>query len=197
MKRLVLWLAIASEVAVGTPLARVELVDSGSPLLVSGRSYVGPYKVQLDKREVEVLCIDFADESKVGTNWSAYVSNLGDQLVHTYHPDKLTLYREEAYLYSLIVQPGSDRIGLQGAAWAILDPTYKPNSSATAWIDKAMRNYASIELNRFAILTDSSTKGETRNQEFITMLPVPEPNWLCVLVGMLLTTLSVMGRRRN
>lgn len=197
MKKLILCLAAASAIAQATPLAQVKLIDSGSPLLSSGGTYVGPYKLKVNDRLLNVLCIDLADESRPGAHWSAYLSSLPGQLDQTYHPDEIIQYKEEAYLYSLIVQPGADRVALQGAAWAILDAAYKPSRAAKVWMALAARNYADIDLNGFTIISDSQRHSEKRNQEFITMLDVPEPGLLSVLVGLMLTTVALVGRRRN
>jgi hypothetical protein len=54
-------------------------------------------------------------------------------------------YEEEAYLFSLITQPGADRIDIQHAAWAITGG-YTANSAAQHYVDLAAANYSTLNL---------------------------------------------------
>ncbi len=186
-----------SWVLAAAPITRVTLVNAGHPLVSDGSYYVGPYTLALDSRDVSVLCIDFADRSKVGAQWNAYVSPVAGSLAHTYHPGGLFAYEEEAYLYTLIAKTGADRVDIQHAAWAILDPTYQPNKAAEKWVSQAANNYRSIDPNDFVIVSEAPGQAGVREQELITLALTPEPALMNLLAGLLAISLAVIGRRRN
>lgn len=195
MKKLILCSLVMSVAALATPLTSVRLIDAGHPLESNGREYVGPYTLQLNGQSLAVLCVDYLDETKPGDQWAAYLSPLTGDLTHAYRRGDLIQYQEEAYLYTQIVQPGADRIALQAAAWAITDVAYQPSKAAAAWIARAEREYATVDLTGFAVISDAAGRFGARRQKFITRIDVPEPGLLNVLAGLLLVTVALVGRR--
>ena len=180
---------------VATPIAPVVLVDAGH-LKNDGAYYVGPYDIRIDGRSVAALCIDFEDESKVGERWSASVSNLSGSLSATYHPGDRLKYEEEAYLFTLITKPGADRIGLQHAAWALLDPGFATDRTAQKWIIEASKEYGTVDLAGFSIVSEVAGYKGARRQEFLTAAS-PEPFFINFFGGLIAIGLVLLGRRRG
>jgi len=154
----------------------VKLVDAGHPPLSDGHYYVGPYDLLINGQTVAALCIDFADRTNIGQSWTAYLSNVGGDISHTYHPTFDVKYQEEAYLYSLITQPGADRKDIQHAAWAITGG-YWANSDAQYYVDLAAANYDTLDLAGYQIV--SGINWDNHEQEFLIYTPpcptAPEP----------------------
>jgi hypothetical protein len=73
-------------------------------------------------------------------------------------------YKEEAYLFSLITQPGADRIDIQHAAWAITGG-FTANSAAQHYIDLAAANYSTFNLAGYEIV--SGINSANHQQEFL------------------------------
>jgi hypothetical protein len=188
---------LAGSALLAAPMTRVTLINSGHPLLGDGSYYVGPYTLQINGRNESVLCIDFVDQSKPGAQWNAYLSMLGGNLASTYHPAELVQYREEAYLFSLITERNADRVDIQHAAWAILDTAYKANKAAEKWVVEAEQNYQTINPGAFEIISEAPGEKGPREQEFIGAVAVPEPALLSLLAGLMMISLSLIGRRRN
>jgi len=95
----------------------------------------------------------------------------------TYHPSFSVQYEEEACLFSLITQPGADRIDIQHAAWAITGG-YTANSAAQHDVDLAAANYSTLNLAGYEIV--SGINSYNHEQEFLihTARSVPEPTSL-------------------
>jgi hypothetical protein len=174
----------------------VTLVNAGVPPEVdSGGYYVGPYTLNLQGTNIAALCIDFSDQSTVGAVWQANLSNLAGSIANTYHPNSLQQYEEAAWLYSQIILPNADRLDIQHAAWALLDPQYTINSAAQQWVDLAEQNYTTVLLGNFIIISDVSTVS-THEQEFIIdpSAFAPEPGTFALAALALL--LAALGSRR-
>jgi hypothetical protein len=142
----------------------VKLVDAGQPPLGDGHYYVGPYDLLINGQTVAALCIDFSDHTSLGTSWTAYLSDVGGDISHTYHPTFGVQYKEEAYLFSLITQAGADRIDIQHAAWAITGG-FTANSAAQHYIDLAVANYSTFNLAGYEIV--SGINSANHQQEFL------------------------------
>ncbi len=190
-----LTILFATSALMGAPVTQVTLVNTGNPAQNDGKHFVGPYTLAIDGQNVPVLCIDFLDDTKAGDHWSAYVSDLGLDLGDTYHPDELVEYREEAYLYTLIIKPAADRIDIQHAAWAITDPDYAADAAADRWIAAAEGANATVDAKRFEIVSEIPKHADPRRQEFITEV-APEPYMVDLLGGLLATCLAMLRRRR-
>ncbi len=195
MTRLILALLFTGVTLVAAPITRVTLIDAGRPLAYDGTHYVGPYTLEINGREMPVLCIDLQDESFLGEQWDADLTPIEADLGGTYHPDGLLAYEQEAYLYSLITQPGADRIDIQHAAWAITDEQYPAGPAASRWITEAREKASTLDLSQYEIISAVDRQEESRPQEFITA--VPEASLLNLFAGLLAIGLAVLGKKRG
>lgn len=193
--KLLACLFLACAAIFAAPLTQVTLVNAGKPLMDDGSDYVGPYTLNLSDRNVAALCIDFADDIQVGDRWPAYSSSLASSLADTYQPEKFLAYEEEAYLYTLIIQPGADRIDLQHAAWSITDADYERDSAAERWVLQAQQDYRTIDLTKFVIISEAPGQKGSRSQEFITMSPTAEPSCINLMAGLMAIGLALLGRK--
>lgn len=185
---LFLSLIAAAGILSATPIQTVsaDVVNAGTKLVDSNGYYVGPYTLNVNGTNYAALCVDFQDVATLGQTYSAYESQLNGSLADTYHPTWSTQYKEEAYLMSLILQPGADRIDIQHAAWAITDSSYHANSAAQAFINLAVANYSTLDLSKFDIISGTS-QGCNRAQEFIidpsANVATPEPASMLLMGG--------------
>ena len=177
------------------PLTQVTLINAGDPAQNDGKHFVGPYTLSLDGQNVPVLCIDFKDATRPGDRWNAHVTQLGLDLGDTYHPAELAEYEEEAYLYTLILEPHADRIDIQHAAWAITDPDYIANAAAERWMAAAQEESRGVKWATFEIISEVPGHACSRKQEFITETLVPEPCLINLISGSLAITLAFYRRR--
>jgi hypothetical protein len=175
LKKLAFSFLLAAGLLCASPITTtVKLVDAGHPKQDDGHFYVGPYDLLINGQTVAALCIDVADETNPGTSWTAYVSQVGGDISQTYHPSFGVQYEEEAYLHSLITQPGADRIDIQHAAWAITGG-YTANSAAQTYVTLAVNNYSTLNLAGYEIV--SGINWDNHEQEFLihTDPVAPEP----------------------
>jgi hypothetical protein len=183
-------LVSASPITVATT-AQISLVNAGSPLADDGKYYVGPYTISINGQNVAAMCVDVMDESKIGDTWTAALTQVGGDLSSTYHPDDAVQYKEEAYLYSLITQPGADRVDIQHAAWFITDSAYVIDAAAQAYVTQAQNNYAGMNFSGFELVSSTNTPHE---QEFMVS-STPEPASVALLgAGLLLA--GLVGRKK-
>jgi hypothetical protein len=195
--RLLACFLVACAALFAAPLTRVTLVDAGRPLAEDGSSYVGPYTLNPNSRDVAALCIDFLDEVQVGDQWAAYVSPLEGDLADTYHSDKARAYEEEAYLYTLIIQPGSDRVDLQHAAWSITDANYETDAAAERRVSQAAQDYRTIDFAKFVIISEAPGQKGSRSQEFVTVSETAEPSCINLMAGLMAISVALLGRKRG
>ncbi|MDQ2712114.1 MAG: hypothetical protein M3Y24_07775 [Acidobacteriota bacterium] len=191
-----LTILLTTTVLMAAPVTQVTLVNTGNPAQNDGKHFVGPYTLALGGQNVPVLCIDFEDNTKPGDRWAASVSDLGIDLGDTYHPDELVEYREEAYLYTMIIEPRADRVDIQHAAWAITDASYVVDAAAARWIAAAKDAYGTVGSTKFEIVSEVPGHAGPRRQEFLTEAVAPEPYLINLLGGLLATGLAILGRRR-
>jgi hypothetical protein len=209
MKLFTTFVIAAAALSAAPITTQVKLVNAGSPSDIVNRVtidgdtkynvYIGPYTLSLNGQNTAAMCIDFFDEGSVGDTWNAYVTQVGSSnLSDTYHPSYGQEYEEEAYLFSQITEPGSDRTGLQEAAWditayGITNSSYKYLIGDNSYIDAALANYNKINLSGYEIVSDTIAGAE---QEFIVC--APEPGSLTLLgAGLLLAFGAATWRRRN
>ena len=179
MKKLAFAFLLAAGLLCASPITTtVKLVDAGHPPLSDGHYYVGPYDLLINGQTVAALCIDFSDRTDTGTSWTAYLSNVGGDISHTYHPTYDVKYKEVAYLYSLITEPSADRIHIQHAAWAIMGGyTVSPYGTSHDFIELAEDNYSSLDFTGYQIV--AGINWWNHEQEFLIYTPpcptAPEP----------------------
>ena len=196
MKRFLSLLPLGAALG-AAPITPITLINAGHPAQSDGKHFVGPYTLSLNGRDVPVLCIDFKDETRPGERWNAHVSQLGLDLGDTYHPAELTEYEEEAYLYTLIIEPDADRVGIQHAAWAITDPNFLANAAAERWLLAAQEACRTVRWIDFKIMSEVPDHHGSRKQEFITETLVPEPCLLNLLAGVFAIALAFLRRKER
>ena len=175
------------------PTAQVSLVNAGSPLMDDGQYYVGPYTLSINGQNVAAMCVDVSDESYIGQTWTAALSQVGGDISSTYHPSETVQYEEEAYLYSLITQPGADRIDIQHAAWYITDTNYSINSAAQGYVTQAQNDYSQINFSNYEIVSSTTSP---HAQEFM-VANAPEPASLTLFsAGLLLGAFGLFRRKK-
>ena len=180
------------------PVVTAELVNAGSPKIVQNGVYIGPYTLNINGVNYAAMCIDFEDDSTIGTSYSAYETQVSsNNFSETYHPLWGTKYKEEAYLLSLILQPNADRIDIQDAAWAITDSHFIASTAAKVYIDMAEKNYFTMtNLSDFEIISGTN-QGYGRAQEFMIdpRANAPEPASVFLIGGGLL--MAGLARRKR
>jgi hypothetical protein len=121
--------------------AELDLTSAGNN--VQDDVYVGPYYATIGTNQNQpIICDDFADESKLNTQWPASVTSFSSLLANNanvygtvwgnYYQGTLsasiivTMYEEAAYLTLQMLALGNSNATLQGyysyAIWAVMDP---------------------------------------------------------------------------
>jgi hypothetical protein len=191
-------LFVALPFASATPITvTADVVNGGTPVLQDSQHYdVGPYTLRVNGVNYAALCIDFLDNAVLNQSYSAYESPLNGSLSKTYNPTFTQQYKEEAVLLSMILEPSSDRIDIQHAAWAITDPLYHADFAAQVFENVAAANYNSVDPSQFLIISDVN-QNWGRGQEFIISraAATPEPATL-VLMGSGLLFAGLFRRKK-
>jgi hypothetical protein len=193
---------------------------SAAPVNVSfvdgGYYGYGPYTINVNGANVQAMCMD--DFLEVGGSWTANktVVNSSD-LSNTYMEAQNFLggstrtinnstytasqvYTAEAYLFNQLIQPQADRVNIQKAAWAIMDPS----SLQDAANDHTIQTYITTAFNNlnfdtkyFAILSQTGVYSDQNNQEFMVS-NTPEPASLALFgSGILAFGFTLFLRRRK
>jgi hypothetical protein len=172
-------------------------VLSASPVATTNVKLLGPTTLSVNGKSETVMSIDFDDWTDVGSSWKAHLSDVGGNISNTYNPRGAKVYKEEAYLYTQIIDPNissQTASELQLAAWYLTSNDgwslktfldYGDGSSPFAkqtYNDVAadLRNAAgaikTMDFTGFKIVSDANRSGY-RNEEYIFADPVatPEP----------------------
>lgn len=198
-----------SAAPITAPSTQVSLVNAGSPSVIASsvtidgttktNVYIGPYTMLINGQDVPALCIAYFDESYLNTTWNAYLTPVGSSnLSGTYQPTAGQEYEEAAYIYSQIIQPNSNRTGLQEAAWDIMayditNSSYTSQIGDNTYIDAALANYSSMNFSGYDIVSDTTANAE---QEFL--IATPEPSTLTLLgAALFLAAGAAIWRRRK
>jgi hypothetical protein len=187
----------------------VSLLNAGNGATDStGHYYVGPYTLTLNGVATPAMCMDDFVEDMLGDRWSANVtaansSNYSGTYLgssgKTINGQSYTssqVYNAEAYLFSLIIQPGADQADIQEAAWFIMDPsnpTYASNAGVQRYLTAAANNSPSFNSSGSNIISDVTKFGA---QEFmVSATPTPEPASIALLGCGLLAAAATRLRR--
>lgn len=212
--------ATATTLTAAADTINVKLVNAGNPVdiassvTIKGQTksnvYIGPYTLSLNGQNVLAMCIDFGIDSYVGDTYTAYGTTVGSSnLSNTYassYPAAQAgkYYEEQAYLYSLIVQPNADRLAIQEAAWnitayGITDSSYTSQGLANnSYINDALANAGNMA-GTYQIISDTTKFGE---QEFIVDPPsaaavTPEPSSFMLMFAPALAGVEALRRKRQ
>ena len=178
--------------------------------------YIGPYQLNTSIGSLQVMCIDLF--YGVNPPYTAYVTPIGNiptSPLTTYLSDQ-TIYREEAYLYSLIVKASdlTTQAEIQDAAWALTDSGFLAQLQSThdaqsiaslAYLNNVLTMQptalaAALNFTLYDVITNTAGVG-SNTQEFIYLDPhsaTPEPASLGLMGGSLLGLgLLIRRSRRN
>lgn len=190
MKTLLTLLTLAVTLSAAPTRVDAVLTGIGTPLS-DGATYIGPYTLSINGQEVAGMCIDPFHSVAVGNGWTANITDLTD-LSSTYSPEGLLKYQVGAWLYSEIIKPDADRIGLQHAAWALAGGQQYVSQETLAILRQGMEAAPNINPYAYSVVTDIAGN----KQEFIVASPVPEPG-PTALVGLGMVAVGWLTRRRK
>lgn len=195
MKKVLLSLLCSAAFAAASPVS-VSIADN---------NFVGPDTLKIYNQDVPAMSLE-PTSWFVSGSWTANITSLTssnlsntDLANHNYTIDGHTLsrsgvYQAEAYLFSEMLQPNSDRVDLQSAAWKIMADTdglgwlIPTNYTANADIENALAHYNTVNLSDFEIISPTAN---CFDPEFIA---TPEPGSVGLLGGALLA-LGIFGIR--
>jgi hypothetical protein len=208
MKLLTTFFILAAALS-AAPVTQVKLINAGNPSVIASsvtvdgdtkhNVYIGPYTLLINGQDYAALCVAFFDESHVNDTWNAYVTQVGSgNFSNTYNPTEGQEYEEDSYIMSQILKPGSDRTGLQEAAWDIMaygitNSSYKYLIGDNSYIDAALADYSTMNFTGYEIISDTTKNGE---QEFLVATPEPG-SFLLLGVGLMLAMSAIVMRRRR
>lgn len=178
----------------------VTYVDSGSPVVSTNDGNAGPYDLKVGGVLTQAMGLD--DFDNVSGTWTAYETAVtSSDLSNTYlgngsdyaagrNMSDSNIYKMEAYLFSKLLMPGSDRADIQLAAWAIMDSdeynslVYHHDTAAENYITDAFNNYSTFNASGYEIISEKNA-GRDPEQEFIIstnpVAPTPEPSTFLLL----------------
>jgi hypothetical protein len=183
---------------------------------VMGGVYVGPYNFTNtgNGQSLQLICDDFKDEVFAGESWTATtttVSSLSNVMF-----SGSAQYQEIAWLVGKMAANlgNAQKVGdIQWAIWDIFDPNISQNDpygsiSATDqtnignWLSQAQAacgsgNCSYPNFTIYTPLDGTQTAGDGQPQEYLGIVPTPEPSSLVLLAsGMFAMMLLVIRRGR-
>jgi PEP-CTERM motif len=194
----------------------VSFVSGGNPEVIAYGADIGPYTLSVDGQITAAMCMD--DFLEVGGSWTANQTAVnGLDFSNTYLGNSTftiggftvtsgQIYSAEAYLFSLLTQPGADRANIQEAAWAIMNPNTLANIINTSntqvenYLLLAASNYSTFDTSGFQILSQVNP-GASLQQEFMIYSPLadaPEPATFALFgAGLFIAYTATRLARRN
>jgi hypothetical protein len=175
-----------------------------------GQYYVSPYYGTMNGQPVTLFCDDIINDVSFGQSWDANVTNLGTAVATNNFSqtrygsatgsavlgNPALAYEEAAWLSAQFASNPGDLVNLQYALWDIMNPGARGNGNADVqnWLQLAGKNYGTINLGNFEIVTNCGPLTLTGQvQEFLVQ--TPEPGTLALLIcGMLALCVRLMRR---
>ncbi|HUL32246.1 MAG TPA: PEP-CTERM sorting domain-containing protein [Candidatus Eisenbacteria bacterium] len=177
-----------------------------------GQYYVSPYTGSMNGQTVVLFCDDILNDVNFNQTWTANVTNLatavdtnnfsktryGGVSTSAVYSNPALAYEQAAWLVTQFASNPDDLVNLQYALWDIMNPGARggDNSDVQNWLLLASQNYGQINLNDFAIVTNTGRLALTGQvQEFI--IQTPEPGTLALLFcGLLAFAVRLLHRRQ-
>jgi PEP-CTERM motif-containing protein len=189
----------------------VSFVNGGNPIVNAYGAEVGPYTLSINGHNTPAMCMD--DFYQTSGSWTANATSvtsadfsqtyLGNSTrnIAGYTLTSGQIYTAEAYLFSLITQPGADRGDIQEAAWAIMDPTTlqnvftNSNTQVLQYLSLAASNYSTFNASGYQIISQVNP-GRNPQQEFMTATPEPA-SFALIGAGLLIAGAFRFSRRNK
>lgn len=163
----------------------------------AGGVYVGAYYGTVNGAEpVSLFCDDYVHDSWIGQQWIATPHSFADlsQTRYGQGAGALGKYREIAWLIlEFDKTPPSQWGGIHFALWSIFNPLpILDTLESEFWLAQAAAAADDTSLDdRFVIYTPV---GQRDSQEFLAVVPTPEPESVFLLVALILLLIPLLRR---